>query len=275
MKKLSLFFVLTMTALLFSGCGGNTIFKDMNLDNSALLLYQAEDNSSFNIHYMYQGDEYKAEFLKALSTVKASPVENWSFSDITFPLYGFSLFNSDRFEKLYAWSNNILYTPDGKKYKFEFNFEKMLKEYPFTDANQISGINYFPCAQQMILNDGKWNTAMMSRTEPAHKYDVSFECLSYEDQKAICRFTNNMDELYIFGEYYILQVQGDDQVWYNVPAADTLAFHDLAYELSPGQSYDMTYYLTPYGELPAGHYRILGGGIGDGSFDCDAEFDIE
>ena len=125
-----------------------------------------------------------------------------------------------------------------------------------------------------MMDGDQWNTALMSGAETNGKYDVSLEFVSLEDQKLTCRFTNNMEDLYFFGEYYLLQVQGKDLSWYNVPAAAEVVIHDLGYELSPGQSYDMTYYLAPYGDLPAGHYRILGGGIGDGTYNCAAEFDL-
>ena len=274
MRKTAIALLFLLTAVLFTGCSGNRLFTGLSLKNTALLLYKAEDASSFDIHYMYQSDEYKNKFLSALSTAKAVPVDNWSFSDISFPLYGFYLNDSENREIYYASSNNILYKSDGKKYKFEFDFENVLTSYPFTETNSFTVLSYFPCARQLMLDGDKWNTVLMSGAEPLVEYDVSFEFVSCEDQKVTCRFTNNMDELYVFGEYYILQVQTDDQAWYNVPAADTLAIHDLAYELSPGQSYEMTYYLAPYGDLPSGHYRILGGGLGNGNYDCAAEFDL-
>ena len=123
MKKGTRILLLILAAALFSGCGGNRLFQGMSLKNTALLFSNAEDTSSFDVHIMYQEDEYKDKFLSSLSTAKAVPVDNWSFSDITFPLYGFYLNNSENTEKYYAWSNGILYTSDGKKYKFDFDSE--------------------------------------------------------------------------------------------------------------------------------------------------------
>lgn len=275
MKKLTLILLLTITAAFFTGCGGNTLFKGLSLKNTSLLLYKAGDASSFDINYMYQGDDYKNKFLSALSSVTAAPAENWDFSDITFPLYGFYLNDSENREKYFAWSNGYLITQDGKMYKFAFDFEKVLNEYPFTEKNSFTTMSFFPCARQLMLKDGGWNYALMTKAEPVHQYDVGLEFIGMEEGKVTCRFTNHMEDLYVFGEYYLLQVQGEDQTWYTVPAAETLSYHDLAYELSPGQSYDMTYYLAPYGDLPAGRYRILGGGLGNGSYECAAEFDLE
>ena len=102
MRKGSVLIMAVLAAVLLSCCGGSDLFKNMSLKDSAFLLYYAEDNSSFTVSYLYQGDDLKKKFLSDLSTVKAAPVENWSFSDITFPVYGFSLFDSDRFEKYYA-----------------------------------------------------------------------------------------------------------------------------------------------------------------------------
>ncbi len=275
MRKGSVLIMAVLAAALLSCCGGSDLFKNMSLKDSAFLLYYAEDNSSFTVSYLYQGDDLKKKFLSDLSTVKAAPVENWSFSDITFPVYGFSLFDSDRFEKYYAWSNDILYTPDGRKYKFKFDFDKIRTTYPFAEENTFTGFQYFPQAKQMMLDDTGWNQALLvPGQEPAKEHDVALEVVGLEDQKLTARFTNQMNDLFVFGEYYSIQVLLDDGAWYNVPPESAWAVHDLAYELSPGQSYDMTYSLEPYGKLPAGRYRILGGGLGDGSFTCAAEFDL-
>lgn len=272
-RRMMLLFAAVLLCL--AGCkGGNTLFQGMSLDNAALEFDYAADPGSFTRSLLYQHEDQKKAFLKDLSMASAKPVESWSFEDITFPIYGFSLMDADRFEKRFAWSNGILYTPDGKKYKFQMDFEKIRSEYPFDEEDTFAGLNWFPLAQQFILSDGQWNKAMMNQgQDPTGEYDVDYEVISQDTENLTVRFTNHMEDVYTFGEYFYLQVQLDG-TWYEVPAKDLMSFHDLAYELSPEQSYEMTYYIAPYGTLPAGHYRVLNG-IGLPSMDLAAEFDLK
>lgn len=278
MKKRVL--LITAAAVLFAaGCitvsakKGNQIFNGMTLDDSALIFCSEEEGTSYQVSVMYQHDDLKSEFLKALSTVKAEEAENWSFDDLTYPIYGFSLMNAERFTTSFAWSNGFLFTQDGKKYKFDYNFEEILTGYPFDESWENGNPAQFPCARQYMLQDGVWNTDFMGvGQEPENKYDVDYEVTGIDGDKLTVRFTNHMDENYFFGEYYMLQVLVGG-TWYSVPPAEDMMFHDLGYELAPDQSYDMTYWIGPYGDLPAGHYRVLNS-IGTPTCDFAAEFDL-
>ncbi|MBR6987696.1 MAG: hypothetical protein IKH82_06475 [Clostridiales bacterium] len=79
-----------------------------------------------------------------------------------------------------------------------------------------------------------------------------------EDSKAKVKFTNMSDEPWKFGEHYKLQVLIGNE-WYYVPSEDYIV-HEILHEISPGAEYEMTYDLSPFGELTAGDYRISCGG---------------
>ena len=248
------------------------IFKGMTLDETSLIFCCAEDQTSARTRIMYSHDDKKQEFLKALSTVKAEPVNNWSFEDVTWPLYGFYLMDAERYERGYAWSNGILYTYDGKKYKFDFDFTDV-QAYPYIDGYTSRYLSGFPCAQQFMLDGDRWNTEFMSPgLEPADTYDVDYEVIDVSDGKATVRLTNHMKEDYFFGEYFSLQVLTGG-AWYDVPLLKDLYFNDLGYSLAPEQSYEMTYNISLYGNLPGGHYRIHND-FGSRVSDLAAEFDL-
>ena len=276
MKK-AIFLLLAASLLLAAGCKENagkknTIFKNMTLDDSALTVCCMKDGSSFRMRTLYDtGTE--AKFLKALSAAKAAPAENWSFQDLTYPIYGFSLMDQDRFEREYAWSNGILFTWDGKKYKFDFDFDTVWTDYPFSDSWDSANFAYFPVARQFLQQGDSWNTAFLSvGREPTDKYDVDYEVISVDKDYLTVRLTNRMDEDYFFGEYFSLQVLVGDK-WYDVPPFTAMIFRDLGYTLMPEQSKELSYWMEPYGALPAGHYRVLNS-LGNKEYDLAAEFDL-
>lgn len=82
-----------------------------------------------------------------------------------------------------------------------------------------------------------------------------------DTQKVNVEFENRDKEIWIFGEYYKLEIMIDG-AWYYVPAEE-YAVHDLAYELPPEQRFSLSYDLTPFGKLESGDYRIACGGLGD------------
>ena len=249
------------------------IFRGMTLDDASLIFCYAEDQTSARSMIMYSHDDMKQKFIKELSTVKAEPVNNWSLEDVTWPIYGFSLMDAERFERAFAWSNGILYTYDGKKYKFDFDFANVRETYPFMESTDSRYLSGFPCAQQFMLDGDRWNTEFMSPgLEPLDTYDVDYEIIDISDGKVTVRFTNHMEEDYNFGEYFSLQVLTED-VWYDVPLLENMEFYDLDYSISPEQSYEMTYQISRYGNLPGGHYRILND-FGSRVSDLAAEFDL-
>ncbi|MBR6405521.1 MAG: hypothetical protein IKS18_04905 [Lachnospiraceae bacterium] len=273
MKRILLLLLAMTVMMLMTSCGkGNAVFRNMTLEGSALSFFDMEDGTSYRNRTTFDADK-EGEFLKALSSTKATPVENWSFQDMTYPVYGFYLIDSDRFMQQFAWSNGILFTEDGKKYKFDFDFAAVTADYPFKSTATLTNLAGFPCARQFMQLGDSWNTKFMSiGQEPENRYDVAYEIVSLDQKYLTVRFTNHMDDAYTYGEYYALQVLVGDS-WYEVPPFMSVTVHDLAYVLSPEQSRELSYWIEPYGELPAGHYRVLNG-LGALEYDFAAEFDL-
>lgn len=64
-----------------------------------------------------------------------------------------------------------------------------------------------------------------------------------------------------YGEYYAIHVLLDG-VWYEIPAIPgNWAFNDIAFIIQHGEEQSKTYNLAMYGDLPAGTYRLVAGGL--------------
>ena len=115
------------------------------------------------------------------------------------------------------------------------------------------------CGHALTNIDGAWDaTWMVPAQEPVAKEGYEIQLVEWGKDSVTVTLVNNSEEEWIFGEYYHLEVQLDG-VWYHVPNAPGKMWmvHDLAYILPSGGSKDMTYSLWCYGELPAGHYRLV------------------
>ena len=83
---------------------------------------------------------------------------------------------------------------------------------------------------------------------------------SWGSDTVTATFTNNSGTEWFFGEYFVLQVLLGD-VWYDIPPEDDVAFLDVAYTLQPGDVQEQEYNIAPFGDLPAGTYRITAYGL--------------
>ena len=95
-----------------------------------------------------------------------------------------------------------------------------------------------------------------------------------EGKDITVKIKNLSDDLFLYGEYYSIQILVDGN-WFYAPTVEDVVVHDLAHELSPGASFVMTYSLLPYGgELDPGHYRVACCDIGNKENIYYAEFDV-
>ncbi len=86
---------------------------------------------------------------------------------------------------------------------------------------------------------------------------MSLHFVSIDGNKVTVEYNNNSDKEYLYGDYYYLQKNINGE-WYQIPVAlSNYAFNDIAHILNPGGNAKFTCNLTMYGELEAGHYRIV------------------
>lgn len=122
-------------------------------------------------------------------------------------------------------------------------------------------------------NDNKVNDLVPVEETPGTDNIQVFVVDRTEGKDISVKIKNLSDEVFLYGEYYSIQILVDGN-WFYAPTVEDVVVHDLAHELSPGASYAMTYSLLPYGELDPGHYRIACCDMGNKANIYYAEFNV-
>lgn|SRR5690625_3832930 len=153
-------------------------------------------------------------------------------------------------------------------------------------------LTIFLCVSILVIACSKENDNSLETSElQPTQYDVvnNFEGVSMDIIKESVSpagltviFTNNSENLGIYGDYFILE-QKIEGTWYQVPTTvDEYGFDDIGYELAPSTSREfLINWDWLYGTLQVGEYRIIKDMLdfrGPGDFDkyyLAAKFAIE
>ena len=128
----------------------------------------------------------------------------------------------------------------------------------FPDGWKEGKHNFLPSRQALALCGGSWNERFMVPSDlPSPQTDVS---MTLDDPSNGLSWTlTNLSQYEFFhgnGGYASLQVCLEDG-WYDVPSQFSRCHTDEGHTLPPGESYSSVFPLEPYGDLPAGNYRIV------------------
>ena len=247
------------------GSGGNTLMEGAAVGNSALAVYYYDGTDTVRGHLFDTGEVQ--EVLDSLAAVNAKAVEDWSAADLAAPFYGLYMMKEDGRPLAAVWSEGLWITQDGEAYAFEYDFAKLWSERDWQSMDTWSGQMTMPCSHALAYvegdgtssHDGAWDpTWMTPGQELIAREGLSIELVEWDETSVTVTLSNHSGEEWTFGEYYHLEVLLEG-VWYLVPTApgENWAVHDLAYILPDGGDMEMTYSLICYGDLPAGHYRLV------------------
>lgn len=258
-KVASTAWAIIMICLCMSACGskGNTLLADADVDSGALALWKY-DGETATRGYLFDITQ-RREVLDQLAKVPVTEVTDWSPSQLGVPMYGFDILNKRGFFTSALWSNDLWITEDGRAYRFHYDVGELLASYEWQSVDSFSDGIYVPCSYAVSLVDGAWDTTWMVPAKELTAADgIQIQLVQWGQESVTVNLSNHSQEEWMFGEYYHLEVLLDG-IWYHVPQAPgkMWAVHDLAYILTPGGDKDMTYSLLPYGELPAGQYRLV------------------
>ncbi len=237
--------------------GGNTLLSGADVENSALSLYYYDGMDTVRGHIFDKGQ--RKEILDKLSAVSVKPVEVWSPTDVTAPIYGIMYINEKGVFESAVWSNDLWITERGEAYRFDYDVASLYNSYEWQSVDTWSGSAVLPCSHALTNVDGVWDpTWMTPATELITAEGHAIELVEWGDSAVTVKLINQSGEEWMFGEYYHLEVNLDG-TWYRVPTApgENWVVHDLAYILPDGEDMEMTYSLMCYGDLPAGHYRLV------------------
>jgi len=267
MRNAKIFGIL-LSALLLTACGGepNTLFDTASPETSIMAFYVCDGEEV--TCYWLSDDALEWEIINRMKNTSAVPADVTT-DDVEFPAYGFELGSTDGWGLNMAWSNGYLYNRDGEVYDFDFDFGKLLDEYAFEKKDEWNSGLVLPCMRYLVQDENGWNADLMTPAEePESPEGISVE-IEYTGDTIEAKFRNDGTKDWNFGTYWSLQVNLDGG-WYEVPASpvSNWGFPDIGYELASGQTWDETYHMTMYGDLPAGQYRFYAFGVTD-------EFEVE
>ena len=253
-----------LSAFLLTACGTgepNTLFDTASPETSVMSLYVCEGAGT--VRYRISDNPAEWEIINELKATSAKPAEVTT-EDVEFPAYGFEIGSTDGWGLNMAWSNGYLYNRDGEVYEFDFDFGKLLEEYAFEEKDKWNSVLALPCKRYLVQDENGWNADLMNpAAEPEAPDGISVD-IDYTGETIAATFRNDGTEEWNFGTYWSLQVNLDG-VWYDVPTSpvSNWGFPDIGYGLAPGGTWDETYHMEMYGDLPAGQYRFYAFGVTD------------
>lgn len=252
---------------------GNELFAAADPEGSVLELFVCEDGENVRMLSMYE-TETEQEILDKLARVTAKPAARWTPRDVTMPVYGIETGKSDgglgSFEL--AWSDGYLITPDGSAYEFDFDFGALEGDYRWRDCVEGFAIIRLPCSHALSLCGDEWISSMLTPAQelsPPRGISMTFDSVEgdainvtlHNDRNAFpnARPGDRRGE-WRYGRFYHIEVLLDGR-WYILPSFDGYCVNAMAYRLPAGESRQESYWMEPYGELPAGHYRLVTMGL--------------
>lgn len=249
-----------------AGDVGNELLAAASPDTSALTFYICEDGQNVRRLTMYDSG-VEQTILDELARVAAKPAPDWTARDVTMPVYGLEIGRKDDEPGWLeaAWSNGYLIISDGSAYEFDFDFPALRTSFNWRDSDEGLSVGSLPCSRALSLDGEKWISSMLTPAQelkaPAG-ISMALDYLNFtgDERMAAVTFTNGNDVEWCYGTYYHLDVELDG-AWYAVPPERELAFNDIAMIIPAGESRQESYNISPYGELPAGTYRIVAEGM--------------
>jgi len=261
---LNIAFACVALMLSMSSCSGekisNGLMANASPDTSALELY-CYDGENIYSSYSYDRDMTQS-ILDELDSVKAKEAENWSLDDIALPIYGFWIGSTDGSPIFAAWSNGYWITKDGKAYSFDYDFEKLEKEYPWTDKREASSFAIFPCAYYLSKDENGWRDTLLSPADELKApQGITMTLEAWKRDAVAVNIANNRTTQWMYGEFFDLQVLLDG-IWYEIPTVpENWAFLAIGINIKGGEEQRKMYNISMYGQLPAGTYRLAAYGL--------------
>lgn len=252
-------FAALLAAALLTGCAGGKkkldvqLMEGANPENSAVTLY-VYDGEQTAVSYVFDDRE---SLIDAVNSAKVYEAPETDLSAVTGTLYGISCYGNEQ-ELGGTWVDGLWVSTDGAVYRTDLDLAGLIAgaktgESMTFDGAVTPGICWF------ARYGGEWHTQFLTKAAELSPRGLELAISPIEDGRIKATLTDTTGEEQCCGKYYALQVCLDG-VWYEIPTETELVFEDIAYIVPPNGSVDMTYYVEPYGELPAGLYRVAAEG---------------
>lgn len=234
------------------------------MKSDARLLEKASPSTSaMSLHY-YDGEKTEIKWLydqkeeqkiiDDINGLATKKVDSERIADFTSPCYGLEISDNDGYMIWLTYCDGLWLNKDGSVYEADFNFERLYNKISVASTQTIIGGAGMTNAGLLGEYDLRYYSVASEITH--EKEGIRVAISSIKDDKVTLVIRNNSGEGFILGKHYSLQKEIDG-VWYVLPAKlSNYAFTDIALELPNGESCEEECYLTMYGSLSDGHYRI-------------------
>lgn len=238
------------------------LFRDINTTDYIMFYYTFDGETAREAVIAYgehSVDDMEAEILAKLCEVDAKAVRKTDAIAVTAPAYGLEFLSFEEEWRGFGWSDGYLYTADGAVYEFDFDFPAMLAGYPLDWEGKSDAVNDLPCAYYMTQKDGGWEAEFLRSGDgfvPVE--DLTEELVECTEEEIVIEFEKHGLNSWSAQPDYKIQVKLDGS-WYEIPRLPgywNVKGGDTAMLLG-GLRETRVYSLVPYGELPAGEYRII------------------
>lgn len=247
-----------LALLLLTGCAGRQrvdLMPTASPDTSALALY-IYDGETVTRQFLFETAQVREEALKDFREAKAQPVE----VDVTTlqpPYYGLEMGSTGIGSVHGLWADGYFIADDGSTYEFDYDFEAFLSDYPWSNLDEFRMLTVMPCASYMAKTEAGWNKNFLTpAAEAPWPNGIGIELVEQTDEAVTVRLVNNSGEDWGFGYAFHVDVLLDGQ-WYTIPAEEEMAFVEVLLMLPQDGDHVEIYNLEPYGDLPAGIYRLV------------------
>ena len=275
MNHIRMFSLLLALCLALTGCGGaqstagepNVKEAEPGEPVAAGLLQTASPETSALILYYYDGEtvtsrtlydsERELELLERINALPAQAAEEHELSQWSLPCYGLWISAQDGTDLYAAWSEGLWLSGDGSLWQVDADFPDYWQALEGEEEDSSLSVLSFPCAGLLASCDDRF-------LAPAEG-DYAIANLPLRTYLTIQDITDGIATVLIdnqsgyemsYSEYYSLQLERDGE-WYTLPPREPLAFSDIAYVLQDLEQATVTCDLTVYGDLAAGHYRLV------------------
>lgn len=253
MKKL---FCLIALLLCLTACGNQVdLMPNASPETSALCL-TVYDGETITRQYLFETDAVRAEAMEDFQKANAKPVEV-NLTTLQPPFYGLEMGGSDGWPVYGLWSDGYFIMGNGSIYTFDYDFEAFRKAYKFEEPEEFFTLTLLPCVNFLAKSECGWNTAVLTPSDVVQpEIGVTVELIEQTETYLVLELTNLTESEWGYGHAFYLETQVDD-LWYRIPAEQNMAFTEELMIVMPGKTAQERCWIEPYGELPAGSYRLV------------------
>lgn len=232
------------------------LLKDASVETSAMSLL--EYNGGKAVSHLLFNQEEEQEIINYLHSISLNnPVGKIDDSKLKGSMYGLAIGCKDGTFAGFTWIGGYVFSENGSVYKADIDFDRITK-YTWQDKDETS-LASFPNMYYIAKRNGEWDKEFLERSKKLKSDGVVLKVKSFDGIKLKVNLKNKTKKTLAYGEYFSLQTKIDKK-WYQIPAKESVAFIDIAHIIPAGTKVEKTYDLSPYGELPAGEYRIVAEG---------------